>query len=97
MSTPKITIETDDDFAPSERLRDAIEVVAELCEAEAGSSPDDEVAGFVMELKLGPTRPVAGGRASGWRDGCWGYSISDGKMGCGWYQDGDDSCLWFGE
>jgi len=31
----------------------------------------------------------------GWRDGCWGFSFDDGT--CGWFQDGDTSCVGYAE
>ncbi|MEZ5143511.1 MAG: hypothetical protein R2726_13470 [Acidimicrobiales bacterium] len=94
MDDVTVSISTTADFAPSERLRAALEaVIAAYDDQVAG---DDEVSGFAVGgLQIGSLGATLGTpAASGWRDGCWGYDVK--SKSCGWYQYGGESCVGFG-
>lgn len=94
MADVNITISTTADFAPSERLRAALDAV--IAAYDAQTAEGDEVSGFgVGGLQIGRLgAPLSPPATTNWRDGCWGYSLKD--KSCGWYQYGGESCVGYG-
>ncbi len=92
MRESEIEVNTSEDFAPSDRLRNALDAVIAAYNAELDPSDEDEVTGFAANLQIGDLGGKSTGpRGTSWRNGCWGFDIHGG--GCGWYQDDETSCV----
>lgn len=87
-TTPRIEINTSDDFEPSERLRAAIERVAAASQ-DAQRADDTEVEGFGSRLQIGSLGVSAEAGVSHWRNGCWGFQQGPGG-GCNWFTSDDE-------
>ncbi len=93
MGGANIEITTSEGFAPSDRLRAALDELAVV----AAAGAEAEVEGFGAKLTVGDVGFKASIRpdAARWSDGCWGYSEDGGSGSCGWYQEMGESCLGF--
>ena len=91
---PRINVETADDFVPSNRVREALEELAAAYDVELGG---DEVQGFKHDggLSIGRLDVSSISTTTSFRDGCWGYSTTNGGNdgSCSWHQKNGDQCL----